>query len=84
VFAVVWTHLSLMIAIGALPGLAIGWLGAVALSAAFSLRTGIALSASLALQEIAMAAAVIGIGMLLAGIPSWSSYRQSVSLGLRN
>lgn len=84
VFAVVWTHVSLMIALGALLGLVVGWAGAVALSAAFSLRTGIALSATLALQEVAMAAAVIGIGMLLAGIPSWSSYRQSVSSGLRS
>jgi putative ABC transport system permease protein len=84
VFAVVWTHVSLMIALGALLGLVVGWLGAAALSAAFSERTGIALSATLALQEIAMGAAVIGIGMLLAGIPSWSSYRQSVSAGLRS
>jgi putative ABC transport system permease protein len=84
VFAVVWTHVSLMIALGSVLGLAAGWAGAAVLSAVFSARTGIALSATLARQELLMAAAVIAIGMLLAGIPSWSSYRQSVSAGLRS
>jgi putative ABC transport system permease protein len=84
VFAVVWTHVSLMIALGSLLGLGVGWMGAAALSTAFSARTGIALAATLARQEMLMAAAVVIIGMLLAGIPSWSSYRQSVSAGLRS
>lgn len=84
VFAVVWTHVSLMIALGSALGLGLGWAGAAALSAVFSARTGIALSATLAGQELAMAAAVVVIGMLLAGIPSRSSYRQPVSAGLRS
>jgi putative ABC transport system permease protein len=84
VFAVVWTHVSLMIALGSALGLVAGWAGAAALSSVFSARTGIALSASLARQELLMATAVVVIGMLLAGIPSWSSYRQSVSAGLRS
>jgi putative ABC transport system permease protein len=84
VFAVVWTHVSLMIALGSVLGLLAGWAGAAALSAVFSARTGVALSATLARQEMLMAAAVVVIGMLLAGIPSWSSYRQSVSAGLRS
>jgi putative ABC transport system permease protein len=83
VFAVVWTHVSLMILLGAGLGLCLGWLGAVALSAVFSARTGIALPVTLASQEIWMVVAVIGVGMLLAAIPSWSSYRHSVSSGLR-
>ena len=83
VFAAVWTHVSLMILLGAALGLCLGWLGAVALSAVFSSRTGIALPVTLAAQEFWMVAAVIGVGMLLAGIPSWSSYRHSVSSGLR-
>jgi hypothetical protein len=84
VFAVVWTHVSLMIALGSLLGLGLGWAGAAALSAVFSEHTGIALSATIARQELLMAAAVVVIGMLLAGIPSWSTYRQSVSAGLRS
>ena len=83
VFAVVWTHVSLMILLGAGLGLCLGWLGAVALSAVLSARTGIALPVTLASQEIWMVVAVIGVGMLLAAIPSWSSYRHSVSSGLR-
>jgi putative ABC transport system permease protein len=83
VFAAVWTHVSLMILLGAALGLCLGWLGAVALSAVFSARTGIALPVTLAAQELWMVAAVIGVGMLLAAIPSWSSYRHSVSSGLR-
>jgi hypothetical protein len=72
-----------MILLGAGLGLCLGWLGAVALSAVFSARTGIALPVTLASQEIWMVVAVIGVGMLLAAIPSWSSYRHSVSSGLR-
>ncbi|RPI07862.1 MAG: ABC transporter permease [Zetaproteobacteria bacterium] len=83
VFAVVWTHVSLMIALGSGLGLVVGWAGAGVLSAAFSARTGVALSSTLALQEVVMAAAIVGIGMLLAVIPSWSSYRQTVSADLR-
>jgi putative ABC transport system permease protein len=84
VFAVVWTHVSLMIALGSALGLGLGWAGAAALSAVFSARTGIALSATLAGQELAMAAAVVVLGMLIAGIPSWSGCRQPVSAGLRS
>jgi putative ABC transport system permease protein len=84
VFAVVWTHVSLMIALGSALGLGLGWAAAAALSAVFSARTGIALSATLAGQELAMAAAVVVLGMLIAGIPSWSGCRQPVSAGLRS
>ena len=84
VCAVVWTHVSLMIALGCALGLGVGWAGAAALSTALSARTGIALSATLASREVVMAAAVVVIGMLLAGIPSWFSYRESVSAGLRS
>ena len=55
----------------------------MALSAVFSVRMGIALPVTLAAQEIWMVVAVIGVGMLLTCIPSWASYRHSVSSGLR-
>lgn len=83
VFSAVWSHLTLMITLGAGLGLLLGWAGATALSAALSAKTGVAMAVALAPQEIAMAGAVICVGMLLAVIPSWASYRQSVAAGLR-
>ena len=72
-----------VIALGVFLGLGLGWAGAAVISASLSARSGIALSATLAGKELAMAAAVLVIGMLLAVIPSWSSCRESVSSGLR-
>jgi putative ABC transport system permease protein len=83
VFMVVWTHVSMMIALGAGLGLILGWLGAVGLSHFFFLKTGIVLPVILGLPEIGIVLAVVAIGATLAAIPSWSSYRQSVSSALR-
>jgi putative ABC transport system permease protein len=83
VFLAVWTHVSILIALGASFGLILGWLGAVGLSHLFLLKTGIVLPVMLGLSEIGIVLAVVAIGATLAAIPSWSSYRQSVSSALR-
>jgi putative ABC transport system permease protein len=83
VLLAVWTHVSILIALGAGLGLVLGWLGAVGLSHLFLLKTGIVLPVMLGLSEIGIVLAVVAIGATLAAIPSWSSYRQSVSSALR-
>lgn len=84
VFATVWCHVTIMIAIGAILGLGLGWLGALVLSRLIEADTGIALPVALNWQELGMVLALIVIGGLLALIPSILSYRQSVSAGLRS
>jgi putative ABC transport system permease protein len=84
IFLVVWTHVSLLIAAGTALGLLLGWAGAYVVSWFLSKHSGIALPVALGAPEIGMALALIGIGCILAAIPSWSSYRQPVSANLRS
>ncbi len=79
----VWTHVSIMIALGAGFGLVLGWLGAMGLSHLFFLKTGIVLPVTLGMPEFGVVVAVIAVGATLAVVPSWSTYRQSVSSALR-
>ncbi len=84
IFAVVWCHISLMICAGALWGLFLGWIGARGLSWIFFRQTGLVLPVAITAQEMRMMLALIGLGMLMAVIPSWSSYRQSVTAALKS
>jgi len=83
VFAAVWLHVSLMVVIGAASGLLVGWAGALGISAAVAGKTGIALPVALTGKEVGMTLGFGGLGMLLAILPAYSSYRYSVSAGLR-
>ena len=83
IFLTVWLNVTLMIAAGAVLGLAVGWATAEALSAIFGQRTGLRLPVVLAFQEYALVATIVAIGMALAAIPSLLTYRQSVSAALR-
>jgi putative ABC transport system permease protein len=79
----VWTHVSIMIALGAGLGLVLGWFGAMGLSRLFLLKTGILLPVTLGVPEFGLVLAVIAVGATLGVVPSWSTYRQSVSSALR-
>src|SRR5262249_28458826 len=79
IFAAVWLHVPLLVGMGAGLGLMFGWLGAIGVSWLFHARTGVALPVTLSAREIGAAAALIGAGALLATIPAWLGYRQSVS-----
>jgi putative ABC transport system permease protein len=83
VFATIWVHVSVMIAVGATFGLGLGWFAALVLSWVFEERTGVALPVSITLQEVGLAGALILIGFVLAAIPGLMSYRQSVSTALQ-
>jgi putative ABC transport system permease protein len=83
VFASVWLHVSLMVALGALLGLGFGYAGAWALSAIFAAETAISLPVALTLREVGLVAVLIVVGLLLALVPAIAVYRQPVAAALR-
>lgn len=84
IFSVIWLTIVAIIAAGALLGLLLGWLLAVVLSGWVGGQTGLDLPVSLTAKEFSMAAALIGLGLLLAVIPSATAYRQSPAALLRD
>lgn len=72
-----------MVSAGAVLGLALGYAGALALPAVFETETAIALPVAVTLQEIGLVAILIGVGLMLAVIPSIAVYRQPVAVSLR-
>ena len=83
IFLTVWLNVTLMIAIGAVLGLLVGWATARVLSGVFAGQTGLTLPVSLGAQEYGLVGVIIAIGVLLAAIPSLLTYRQPVSSALR-
>lgn len=83
VFAAVWLHVTLMVALGGALGLAVGALGAEALSAVFEARTGLALPVALTRAEPLMVGALVLAGGVLALIPAAAVCRQPPASGLR-
>src|SRR5260221_184783 len=83
VFACVWLNVMAMIVAGALLGLGLGWLGAVALAHLVELRTGLQVGVVLGASEFAMVGALAALGCLLAALPGLIGNRQSVADGLR-
>ena len=77
------SNVTLMIAVGAVLGLGVGWATARLLSSVFAGQTGLSLPVSLGAQEYGLVAVIIGIGVLLAAIPSLLTYRAPVSSALR-
>ncbi|MCB1809017.1 MAG: ABC transporter permease [Candidatus Competibacteraceae bacterium] len=82
-FAAIWSYTVIVITLGAALGLALGWLTALLLSSWVGNTTGLLLPVSLGTKEFLMVAALIGIGFLLALIPSITAYRHSVASLLR-
>ncbi len=83
VFALVWCQVMIMIAFGALIGLAMGWFGAQVISRIVEARTGLVIAATIARPELVMVLALVLVGALLAVVPGIVSYRRPVSEGLR-
>lgn len=83
VFATIWLNVTLMLALGSVLGLAVGWLGAYGVSALFAAETNVALPVTLGWQEVQLVVAIILIGLVLATLPAALSYRGSVAAGLR-
>jgi putative ABC transport system permease protein len=83
VFATVWLNVALMLSVGAVLGVGLGYLGAIAVSAIFASRTGVDLPVALSWQEAELVLGIILIGLVLATIPAALAYRGSVSSALR-
>ena len=60
-----------------------GWLGAKMISMSVAQATGIALSPTIGQSEIYLTLAIIVAGLLLALIPAYGIYRQSLVNALR-
>jgi putative ABC transport system permease protein len=84
VFTVVWIHVTVMILLGTAVGFCLGWFGAWCLSYFFAGKTGLFLPVAPAFKEIVMALALVILGSVLALVPSFAVYRQSVSKALRS
>ncbi len=83
VFATVWTNVALLLTVGAVLGLVLGWLGAHGVSLIFAERTGIALPVRLSTSELRLVVTIIGVGLVLATLPAVLAYRGTVSAALR-
>lgn len=83
ILAVVWLGAAAMLGVGALLGLALGWLGAVALSLAIGTWTGLALTFQPAWGDVGLAAGLAALGCLVAAVPALLAYRRPIVAGLR-
>lgn len=82
VLAVVWGGAAALTAIGCLLGLALGWIGAQAVSTLVANRTGLAVPVSIGGAELLWTAAVFAAGSLFGLIPAWLAGRGDVADGL--
>ena len=83
VFARVWASVALILSLGSLLGLALGWLGAIAVSLAFQQRTSIELPVAISPSELLLVAAIVVVGLALATVPAALAFRGSVASALR-
>lgn len=83
VLAAVWLEVAILLALGALLGLALGWLGALLLSALLEARTQIALEVVPAVAELRLVLVLLLAGLALAALPAWLAWRAPVAAALR-
>jgi len=83
VFGSVWLQVGTLVVTGALVGVALGWGLAALVSDLLASRTGVAMQATVGARELALAATLVGLGLLLATIPALLVYRRPVVDALR-
>jgi putative ABC transport system permease protein len=83
VFTTVWLSVALLLTVGSLLGLILGYAAALALGRLFARQTAIDLPVALSGQEVTLVVAIIGVGLALATIPAALAYRGSVAASLR-
>ena len=82
IFCVVWLEVSLLIAAGSTLGLLFGWGASNLLATLLSERVGFAMPAGLGSDELLLAGCLILAGALIAMLPAWQAFRQSIAKGL--
>ena len=83
IFLVVWMQSAVLLGLGCLLGLPLGWGTAWLAGCLFERETGLHLAFAPTWQDGAMAAALCGFGTLLSLLPTALVYRASVAEGLR-
>lgn len=79
----IWLYAGLMVVLGAVLGLGVGWGLAQAIASWLSERTSTALAVNLARNDIQLLGILLLVGLAGALIPAWRAYRQPVSPALR-
>jgi putative ABC transport system permease protein len=80
---VVWLGAAVLLAAGAIAGLAVGWIGAEAVARLIGARIGLILAVKLGLGEVELALAMAGLGSLVALMPAVAAWRRPVGAALR-
>jgi len=83
VFVTVWLQGAVLIGTGVLLGVGLGFVLAKAMGAMVSEQLGLAVDATIGAPELALAAALLGVGSVLAAAPSLSTLRVPVARLLR-
>lgn len=83
VFLTVWLYFSLLVAVGAVAGLMLGYGAALLVSAYVSDLAGFALTAVLGPQEFGLVGGLLAVSAVLALVPALAVFRQPVVDALR-
>ena len=83
VLLVVWLGAASLIAAGAVGGLALGWGGAVAVSALLETRTGLGLAFMPDWSDLGFVAMLVVAGATMALVPALVSYGRPIAEGLK-
>lgn len=84
VFAVIWLEVSLLVVGGAAVGLVLGYGASWLLMAWIAPRMGFAMPVSIGVEELLLACALAGSGLLIALLPAGLSLRRPIAEGLKN
>jgi len=83
VFAIAWGFTTVLVGTGVLAGLAGGYALSFAISSGLARVTGISLQPRLGEAEMLTAAAIFGIGLVLAALPAWRIQRAPLATAMK-
>ncbi len=83
IFGVVWVELLLLIGLGVLLGIGLGFVGAKVAAAFFTRGSGIVLPVSVEGADLAFAGLLMLVAAVIALVPAWLAYRQPAAAALR-
>ncbi len=84
IVAVIWLGAALLVGLGGLLGLALGWGGAVLVSRLIEARTGLALAFAPAWGDAGLAFGLTALAVAFAIVPALLAYRTPIAVALRN
>lgn len=80
----VWLGAALLLSLGAVAGLGVGWLGAQAVATVIAEQTGLRLTIGIGLNEVALVGVMALLGSALALIPAALAWRRPLVEALRS